>query len=122
MWFNKTSEEAIKELNSNALNGLSSTEAKERLETNGENKLAGKKKKSIFQLFFVQINDVMIYILLVAALISGIVGEISDAVIILIVILVNALIGLIQESKAEKALDALKQLSTPKALVKRDGE
>lgn len=122
MWFNKTSEEAVKELNSNALNGLSSTDAKERLETNGENKLAGKKKKSIAMLFFIQINDVMIYILLGAALISGIVGEISDAVIILIVILVNALIGLVQESKAEKALDALKKLSTPKALVKRDGQ
>ncbi len=110
MWFNKTSEEALKELNSNALNGLSSTDAKERLETNGENKLAGKKKKSIAMLFFIQINDVMIYILLGAALISGIVGEISDAVIILIVILVNALIGLVQESKAEKALDALKEI------------
>ncbi|MBU3132001.1 calcium-translocating P-type ATPase, PMCA-type [Clostridium gasigenes] len=122
MWFNKTSEEALKELNSNALNGLSSTDAKERLETNGENKLAGKKKKSIAMLFFIQINDVMIYILLGAALISGIVGEISDAVIILIVILVNALIGLVQESKAEKALDALKKLSTPKALIKRDGQ
>ncbi|NKF07077.1 calcium-translocating P-type ATPase, PMCA-type [Clostridium gasigenes] len=122
MWFNKTSEEALKELNSNALNGLSSTDAKERLATNGENKLAGKKKKSIAMLFFIQINDVMIYILLGAALISGIVGEISDAVIILIVILVNALIGLVQESKAEKALDALKKLSTPKALVKRDGQ
>lgn len=122
MWFNKTSEEVVKELNSNALNGLSSTEAKERLETNGENKLAGKKKKSIISLFFAQINDVMIYILLGAAIISAVVGEVSDAIIILIVILVNALIGLIQESKAEKALDALKELSTPKALVKRDGE
>ena len=122
MWFKKTSEEVLKELNSNALNGLSSTEAKERLETNGENKLSEKKKKTIFQLFFAQINDIMIYILLIAALISGIIGEVSDAIIILIVILVNALIGLIQESKAEKALDALKELSTPKAIVKRDGE
>lgn len=122
MWFNKTSEEALKEFNSNALNGLSSEEAKKRLETNGENKLSGKKKKSILELFFAQINDVMIYILLIAALISGAIGEISDSIIILIVILVNALIGLIQESKAEKALDALKQLSTPKAVVKRDGQ
>ncbi|MGL5086275.1 MAG: cation-translocating P-type ATPase, partial [Clostridium sp.] len=122
MWFNKSTQEVLKELDSNAVNGLSSTVAKERLATNGENKLAGKKKKSIVILFFAQINDVMIYILLAAALISGLVGEISDSIIILIVILVNALIGLIQESKAEKALDALKQLSTPKALVKRDGD
>jgi len=122
MWFNKTWEEALKEFNSNALNGLSSEDAKKRLETNGENKLSEKKKKSILELFFAQINDVMIYILLIAALISGAIGEISDSIIILIVILVNALIGLIQESKAEKALDALKQLSTPKAVVKRDGQ
>lgn len=121
MWFNKTSEEILKELNSNDINGLSSIEAKQRLETNGENKLSGKKKKSIISLFFAQINDVMIYILLGAAIISAIIGEVSDAIIILIVILINALIGLIQESKAEKALDALKELSTPKALVKRDG-
>ena len=122
MWFNKTSQEVLEELKTNALDGLSSTEAKSRLETNGENKLSQQKKKSIFQLFFAQINDPMIYILLIAAIISGIIGEISDAVIILIVILINALVGLIQESKAEKALDALKQLSTPKAIVKRDGE
>lgn len=121
MWFNKSTQDVLKELDSDSINGLSSTDAKERLGKNGENKLAGKKKKSIVALFFAQINDVMIYILLAAALISGLVGEVSDSIIILIVILVNALIGLIQESKAEKALDALKQLSTPKAIVKRDG-
>lgn len=121
MWFNKESEEIIQELSSNLINGLSSSEAKSRLEKNGLNKLQGKKKKSLLQLFFSQINDVMIYILLIAAIISAIVGEISDAIIILIVIFVNAIIGVIQESKAEKALEALKSMSTPKALVRRDG-
>ena len=121
MWFNKGSEEIIQELSSNLINGLSSSEAKSRLEKNGLNKLQGKKKKSLLQLFFSQINDVMIYILLIAAIISAIVGEISDAIIILIVIFVNAIIGVIQESKAEKALEALKSMSTPKALVRRDG-
>ena len=122
MWFSKSPEELMQELSSNMINGLSSDEAKIRLEKNGPNKLQGKKKKSIFQLFFSQVNDVMIYILLAAAIISAIVGEISDAIIILIVIFINAIIGVIQESKAEKALEALKNMSTPKALVKRNGE
>ncbi|MCR1950695.1 calcium-translocating P-type ATPase, PMCA-type [Clostridium sp. DSM 100503] len=121
MWFNKSHEEIVKELSSNVINGLSSSEAKARLEKNGLNKLQWKKKKSTFQLFLSQINDAMIYILIVAAIISAIVGEVSDAIIILIVIFVNAIIGVIQESKAEKALEALKNMSTPKALVKRDG-
>ena len=122
MWFNKSSEEIIKSLSSNVVNGLSTEEAKIRLEKNGLNKLVSKKKKSIFQLFFSQINDAMIYILLVAALVSAIVNEISDAIIIVIVVIINAIIGVVQESKAEKALEALKNMSTPKALVKRDGQ
>ena len=121
MWFNKESKEIINELSTDLINGLSSSEAKLRLEQNGLNKIEGKKKKSIFQLFLAQINDVMIYILLIAAIISFIVGEVSDSIIILIVIFINAIIGVIQESKAEKALDALKSMSTPKAIVKRDG-
>ncbi|MDU4023919.1 MAG: cation-translocating P-type ATPase, partial [Clostridium perfringens] len=80
-----------------------------------------KKKKTLFKQFLSQLKDVMIYILIIAAIISAFLGEISDALIILLVIIINAVIGVIQESKAEKALDALKELSTPKALVKRDG-
>ena len=121
MWFKKESNEIINELSTNLINGLSSSEAKARLEKDGLNKIEGKKKKSIFQLFLAQVNDAMIYILLIAAIISALVGEVSDAIIILIVIFVNAIIGVIQESKAEKALEALKSLSTPKAIVKRDG-
>lgn len=121
MWFKKETKEIINELSSNFINGLSSSEAKSRLDRDGLNKIEGKKKKSIFQLFLAQINDVMIYILLIAAIISFIVGEVSDSAIILIVIFVNAIIGVIQESKAEKALEALKSMSTPKAIVKRDG-
>ena len=122
MWFDKDSTDVIKELNSDSLNGLTSEEAKIRLQKNGENKLASKKKKTMVQLFLAQLNDAMIYILIAAAVISGIMGEISDSIIILIVILINATIGVVQESKAEKALEALKELSTPKALVKRNGE
>ena len=122
MWFIKNKDEVIKELQVNPLQGLTTEEVKERLAKYGENKLTAKKSKSLIQLFFAQLNDAMIYILLGAALISGVLGEISDAIIIALVILINAIVGLIQESKAEKALDALKKLSTPKAIVKRDGE
>jgi P-type Ca2+ transporter type 2C len=122
MWFNENSKEVEKKLSTNILNGLSKEEAQSRLIKNGPNKLTGKKKKSIFILLFEQINDPMIYILLGAAVISAIVGEISDALIILLVIAINAVIGVFQESKAEKALEALKNMSTPKAVVKRDGE
>ncbi|MGN0026866.1 MAG: cation-translocating P-type ATPase, partial [Clostridium sp.] len=121
MWFNKNPKEVINELSTDLINGLSSSEAKLRLTKYGLNKIQGKKKKSIFQLFLAQINDIMIYILLIAAIISFVVGEVSDSIIILIVILINAIIGVIQESKAEKALEALKSMSTPKAIVKRDG-
>ncbi|WP_415277494.1 cation-translocating P-type ATPase, partial [Clostridium perfringens] len=113
--------EILKELDVDEKNGLSSTEALRRLEKYGKNKLETKKKKTLFKQFLSQLKDVMIYILIIAAIISAFLGEISDALIILLVIIINAVIGVIQESKAEKALDALKELSTPKALVKRDG-
>ena len=122
MWFSKTSETVLKELNSNISTGLSDEEAKKRLSEYGPNRLSTKKKKTLLQLFISQLADVMIYILFGAAIISAIVGEISDSIIILIVIFINAIIGVVQESKAEKALEALKELSTPKAIVKRGGE
>jgi len=122
MWFNEEAKVIEERLSTNILNGLSKEEAEKRLAENGPNKLKGKKKKSMLMLLFEQINDPMIYILLVAAIISAIVGEVSDALIIILVIIINALIGVVQESKAEKALEALKNLSTPKAVVKRDGE
>ncbi|WP_283691048.1 calcium-transporting P-type ATPase, PMR1-type [Clostridium perfringens] len=121
MWYKKSKNEILQELNVDEKNGLSSTEALRRLEKYGKNKLEAKKKKTLFKQFLSQLKDVMIYILIIAAIISAFLGEISDALIILLVIIINAVIGVIQESKAEKALDALKELSTPKALVKRDG-
>ncbi|MFL0197543.1 calcium-translocating P-type ATPase, PMCA-type [Clostridium sp. WILCCON 0269] len=122
MWFKKSSQEVIEELNTDSINGLTEREALVRIEKYGQNKLAEKKKKSILMLLFEQINDVLIYILLAAAIVSALLHEISDAIIIGVVIILNAVIGLVQESKAEKALESLKKLSVPKALVKRDGE
>lgn len=110
------------ELKTDLKNGLSKQESQERLLKNGENKLAEKKQKTIVQMFVAQLNEPLIYILFAAAIISAFLKEISDAVIILIVILLNAVIGVIQEGKAQNALEALKKLSSPGAVVKRDGE
>ena len=122
MWFLKSQEEALKELNVDPRIGLSKDEARKRLELYGPNKLKGKPKKSPFSLFLAQLKDMLIYVLLGAALITIVIGEYSDAVIILLVIGLNALIGVVQEYKAEKAVEALQKLTTPKSLVRRDGE
>ncbi len=123
MYFNDSIDDVIGKFNTNPDTGLTSSQVEEIRSKYGSNKLASKKKKTKIQLFFAQLNDILIYILIVAAILSVVVGkEISDAIIIGIVILVNATVGMIQESKAEKALDALKELSTPKAIVKRNGE
>ncbi|MGK0467234.1 cation-translocating P-type ATPase [Clostridium sp.] len=122
MFFNKTIEEVLKELETNPVIGLSQKEMELKRDKFGLNKLASKKPKTLLALFFAQLNDILIYILIAAAVISGILGETSDSIIIAIVIFINATVGIIQEAKAEKALDALEKLSTPKAVVKRDGE
>ncbi len=122
MWFSKSSNQVLKELDVNPATGLSSQEAQKRLEKYGENKLKVKPKKSLLALFFAQLNDMLIYVLLAAALITLVISEYVDAVIIILVVLINAFVGLIQESKAEKAIEALQQMTTPKTLVRRDGE
>jgi len=122
LWFNQGVKETLEKLSTDEFSGLSEAEAEKRLETYGRNELEEKKKQSILSLFLSQLNDPLIYILIVAAVLSGAVGEISDTVIIVAVILINGVIGVIQENKAEKSLEALKKLSTPHALVKRDGK
>ncbi|MCY6371904.1 calcium-translocating P-type ATPase, PMCA-type [Clostridium ganghwense] len=122
MFYSKNIQDTLKDLNSDPLKGLSSEELEKRKKKFGDNKLASQKKQTLLQLFIAQINDVLIYILVAAAVISALVGETSDAIIIAVVIVLNAVIGIIQESKAEHSLEALKTLSTPKAIVKRDGE
>ena len=122
MWFSKSQEEVLKELNVNPVTGLTTEEVKIRLENYGENKLKGKPKKSLFSLFFAQLKDMLIYVLLGAAVITIGIGEYVDAIIILLVVVLNAVIGVIQEYKAEKAIEALQQMTTPKSLVRRDGE
>lgn len=122
MWHSKSREDILKELGVDPKQGLPHQEAGERLEKHGPNKLKGKPKKSLLSLFLAQLKDMLIYVLLGAALITMVIGEYVDAVIILIVVVLNAVIGVVQEYKAEKAIEALQQMTTPKSLVKRDGE
>lgn len=122
MWYSKTVEETLKELNVDPALGLSDNEAKLRLEKYGPNKLKGKKKKTIFQLFFAQLQDTLIYVLFGAVIITLVMGEYIDSIIILLVIIINAALGVAQEVKAGKAIEALQKMSSPKALVKRNGE
>jgi Ca2+-transporting ATPase len=122
MWVTKSKEEVLKELEVDPVQGLSDQEAKVRLGKYGPNKLLGKKKKSIIRMFFEQLQDWLIYILLVAVIITLFLGEYVDATIIVLVIIVNAVLGVIQEVKAGKAIEALQKMSFPKALVRRNGE
>ncbi len=121
MPYRKTIRELEKELHTNSVNGLSEKEAQKRLLENGENELLQKHTDSIWKLFVNQFKDPMVIILIFGAFLSAFLKEYIDASIILAVILMNALIGLFQEYKAEKAIDALKELSSPKAYVIRDG-
>ncbi len=122
-YFNINLTKVIETLNTNFETGLNDDQVKERQDKFGLNKLEDEKQKSIIKLLFEQINDVMIYVLLVAALITIIVNrEFTDAIIILIVVMINAVVGVAQELKAEKALNALKKMTNPKAVVLRNGK
>ena len=101
--------------------GLSEKEAGRRLARNGLNILPVQKGKSVAQTFLEQLNDPLIYVLAVAAGVSLLLREYGDAVIILVVVTFNAFVGTLQEGKAKKALDALRKLQSPKALVVREG-
>ena len=116
-------ESTLSELKTHPQNGLSAQDAKERLEQNGPNRLREKKKKSLFVRFLEQFKDVMILILIAAAIVSFVVDphEFFEPLLILLIVLINATMGVIQESKAEKALDALQSLSAPHTKVIRDG-
>ena len=126
-WFNESVEEVEKELHTNINNGLSNEEAQKRREKYGLNELQQKKKKSLLKRFIDQFKDFSIIILIIAAIVSGFVGVaqgegITDTIIILIVVIVNAIIGVTQESKAEKSLEALQKLTDHASKVVRDGE
>ncbi|MDD4436608.1 MAG: cation-translocating P-type ATPase [Tissierellia bacterium] len=121
MYYQKSIIETCEELSTVQGTGLSQEEAKKRLLSDGPNALVEKKGKTKLQMFLAQLKDTLIYILFAAAAISIALNEITDAIIILLVVLLNAIIGMVQESKAEAALEALKNLSSPNAMVRREG-
>jgi len=121
MWHAKTIEETLRELDVDAGTGLSAEEAQKRLERHGPNRLEEERGKGLLSLFLSQFKDMLIYVLLGAAAITLVVGEYVDTAVILLIVLLNAGIGVVQEHKAEKAIEALRKMASPKALVRRDG-
>lgn len=129
IFYHETGENVLKELGSNASYGLTDEQVLQRKQQYGENRLREKKKKTNLQRFLDQFKDVMILILIGAALISFVIAciemepkEFFEPALILLIVVVNAVMGVMQESKAEKALDALKGLSAPHARVIRNGK
>lgn len=137
-WYNLSVEETVNILKTDLTNGLTESQAAERVSTYGYNELKQGRKKTFFEKFLAQFKDTMIIILILAAVISGVVGileskepvvsvldfleKISDSFIILLIVIVNAVIGVLQENKAEKSLEALKKLSSPTSKVLRGGQ
>lgn len=129
LFHSETKDAVLEELSSNTESGLTAGQVSEKLAKHGYNKLREKKKKTNLQRFFDQFKDVMILILIAAAVVSFVIAcvghdpmEFFEPVLILLIVVLNAVMGMLQESKAEKALDALKNMSAPHARVLRDGE
>ena len=126
-WFNKTSQEVEQELKTDYQKGLSNSQVQENIKKYGLNELQEKKKDSLLKKFLEQFKDFSIIVLIIAAIVSGVVGVaqgegFTDTIIILIVVILNAVIGVAQESKAEKSLEALKKLSSHASKVIRNGK
>lgn len=119
-YYQLTGEQTLAELKSSA-NGLTEAEVKARQEKYGPNVLESKKHTTLLQKFIAQFKDLMIVILMVAALVAMLAGEVSDALIIFLVVILNAVFGVFQEAKAENAIDALQEMTTPYSRVKRNG-
>ncbi len=120
-WKKLSVDETLKNLNS-SINGLNSSEAQKRTGEHGKNELVEEKKAGPVRLFLSQFMDILIFILIIAAVAAYYVGDTLDAIVILIVVLINAVVGFIQEYRAEKAMEKLKGLISTEAVVLRDGQ
>ncbi len=120
VWHRLGIDETLKQQGSSA-SGLTPAEADLRLEQHGPNELTEKKKKTLFMMFLDQFKDFMILVLIAAAIISGVIGEASDTIAIIVIVVLNAVIGFVQEYRAEKAMALLRKMAAQYALVIRDG-
>ena len=121
-WFQQDVDSTLQELNSDAKTGLSAAEAKNRLHQYGLNELVEKGTKSPWLILLDQLKDAMVIILIIAAIVSGFLGDLNDVIVILAIVILNAAIGFSQEYRAEQAIAALKKLAVPTVKVRRDGQ
>ena len=120
-YYLQTKDEVLKEFKTST-DGLSTGQAKENLAKYGKNALVEGKKKTAFQVFLEQFKDLMVIILIIAAVISAFTGDLESTLVIIAVLILNAILGTVQHVKAEKSLESLKSLSSPSAKVLRNGE
>ena len=121
-YYRESKEEVLKELGANEQQGLTNKAAQEKLAQVGPNALVEGKKKSVVEVFLEQFKDLMVIILIVAAVISAFTGNLESTAVIIVVLILNAILGTVQHVKAEKSIEALKSLSAPAAKVLRDGK
>ena len=121
-WYRKSILEAAAELETDLTTGLTHSTAAGRLEKYGPNELQAQQGPTVWQKFLSQLKDFLILLLLGAAVISLFLGETSDAIVIFLVVVLNTVLGVVQELKAEKALSALEELTAPLAKVHREGQ
>ncbi len=121
MFEQRSVSETISQLKTDGQRGLTIAEAGRRLKQDGKNEMKEARKKTVVESFLEQLNDPLIYVLIVAAAVSLLLKEVSDAVIIGVVVVLNAAVGMMQEGKARRALESLKKLTSPKAMVIREG-
>lgn len=120
-WYSLQKEQVSENFKVDLEKGLSSEQAKETLKAHGSNELVGKKGITLWEMLIEQFKDFLVLILIGASLVSAIIGEVTDSVVIILIVILNAALGVIQEARASKALEALKKMAAPEAKVIRDG-